>query len=80
MRAYEYTATASIVSVDTLTKSSLNVDKSIFLMKSNTFDKNLGSMNLGIVDLYGILAITVEGDTYTSNGEALEEIILNGDY
>ncbi len=49
-------------------------------MKSNTFDRNLGSMNLGVVDLYGILAITIEGDTYTENGEALNDIVSIGEY
>ena len=58
-----------------MANGNINVDMNSFLMQSNIFNQNYGSLNQGIVDIYGVQMIYISNETYLANGESAYETL-----
>lgn len=72
--------TQSLTGVMTLANGVIDVDMNRFQMQSNVFKENFGSLDQGIVDIYGVQMVYIENETYIGNGESAYETLQYFNY
>ena len=52
----------------------ISIHNYINVIKGNTYTRNFGGLNQGLVDVTGIFSLTILDETFTQNGENMVEI------